>query len=107
MIRLLHWFFPHTDYERRRDEILIILAYAGDSFGLDIQRSLQRRRWYNPGALIYGILHRMEEDRLIEGWFVPNSDDPGGLQRRRYRICAPLEALPQRVRNELNFAWLR
>jgi DNA-binding PadR family transcriptional regulator len=99
--RFLTWLFPWADYENRRDEILVVLATMGSAYGLQIREGLEGRGWYNPGAGIYSILHRMESDGWIESWEVQTPRDSAAWPRRRYRVRASINALPQRVREDL------
>lgn len=70
-----------------RPLVLSILA-AGDTYGYEIIKQVKRLsggdlKW--SGGMLYPLLHRLEKDGLIEGYWEPNDE---GRPRKYYSLTA-------------------
>jgi hypothetical protein len=71
-------------------QFLILSIIGGrEKSGREIRGELARRNVRKSGPAFYQLMARLEDDRMVSGWYEQKIVDSQVIKERRYRLLAP------------------
>ena len=93
-----------TDAEQM---VLLALVRLGDeAYGVSIQQAIEEQAGRRLSlAAVYGVLGRLEADRLVQAWLSEPLKERGGRARKHFRILPAGAAALREARAAMERMW--